>query len=110
MAIGGGIKRSSARRRISYPATLYNLDRSIICRCRIKDMSDTGARLSFEKTGGDAMNQVPQSFLLSLAESEEPLNVTLLVFRTCEKVWTRDSDMGVKFLKNGSRRRQPRVL
>lgn len=103
MAMEGGIRRGSRRRQLSYPATLYHLDRSVICRCRIRDMSDTGARLSFERTRGDAINQVPQSFLLSLAESEEPLNLALLVFRTCEKVWTRESEMGVRFVKNGNR-------
>lgn len=105
MVIGGGIKRGSARRPISYPATLYRLDRSVICVCRIKDMSDTGARLGFGKAGDDAMSQVPQSFLLALTESQEPLNDALLAFRICEKVWTRDGDMGVKFMKKGTRTR-----
>ncbi|HRF07269.1 MAG TPA: PilZ domain-containing protein [Xanthobacteraceae bacterium] len=100
----GEIRRGSKRRPISYPATLYNLDRSVICRCSIKDMSDTGARLNFRRAGIEAMNQVPQSFLLSLTESDEPLNEALLVFRTCEKVWVRESEMGVKFVKNGPKR------
>lgn len=102
MAMGSGTKRGSKRKPISYPATLYNLDRSVICRCRIKDMSDTGARLNFGKAG-KTMDRVPQSFLLSLTESEEPVSEAFLVFRTCEKVWTRDGDMGVKFVKNRAR-------
>lgn len=104
MAMRGEIRRGSKRKPISYPATLFTLDRSVICRCQIKDMSDTGARLSFRKAGSDAMNEVPNSFLLALTESEEPLNAALLVFRTCEKVWTRESEMGVKFLKDAARR------
>jgi hypothetical protein len=101
---GGGIKRVSRRMQISYPATLYNLDRSVICRCRIRDMSDTGARLNFGKAGSDVMSLVPQSFLLSLTESEELVNEALLVFRTCEKVWTRENEMGVKFLRSSARK------
>lgn len=109
MAIGSDPRRGSKRRRISYPATLYNLDRSVLCRCKIRDMSDTGARLTFGKESADAIQRVPQSFLLSLTESEDPINEAFLVFRICEKVWARDDEMGVKFLKNLDQRARKTV-
>jgi hypothetical protein len=92
-------KRGSERKRLSYPATIYRRDRSVLCGCTVLDMSDTGARLKLEKNALEANMEIPLEFYLSFTERAEVLRDELSVVRRCQAVWQKEDEVGVRFFK-----------
>jgi len=92
-------KRGSERKRLSYPATIYRRDRSVLCGCTVLDMSDTGARLKIERKEAEAGIEIPLEFYLSFTEREEVLREELSVVRRCQAVWQKEDEVGVRFFR-----------
>ena len=77
-------RRKSVRRSIGYGATIVAPDTSWTRKCRVIDISATGAKLALEEPG-----QLPKDFVLMLSERGPK--------RRCHVVWTADDQVGVEF-------------
>lgn len=78
-------RRKSVRRAIGYGATILASDGSWSRKCRIIDISQSGAKL-----GLDQPADLPQDFLLALSQRARPT-------RRCRVVWTANDQVGVQF-------------
>jgi hypothetical protein len=78
-------RRRSVRRTIGYGATIVAPDRAWTRKCRVLDISQSGAKLALEDLSG-----LPDDFLLMLSERGGPK-------RRCRLVWTTDDQIGVEF-------------
>jgi hypothetical protein len=78
-------RRKSVRRTIGYSATIVAPDGSWTRKCRVIDVSESGARIALEQAA-----ELPKDFVLSLAERGRPM-------RRCHLVWTADDQIGVEF-------------
>jgi hypothetical protein len=74
----------SARQRVLKSAKIIFSDRLSVLDCRISNLSEGGACLQIASTAS-----VPRTFALRLAGEPE---------RVCQKVWTRDGRIGVRFV------------
>jgi len=77
-------KRRSSRHRIFKAAKIGFHELHAAIDCVVRDISDTGARLSIESTIG-----VPEIFFLAINGAPP---------RKCQIVWRKPSQLGVKFL------------
>jgi len=78
-------RRKSVRRAIGYGATIFASDRSWFRKCRVIDISQTGAKLGLEQAA-----ELPQDFVLALSERSGPT-------RRCRVMWMADEQVGVEF-------------
>ncbi len=93
------VKRGSERKRMNYPATIYRKDRTVLCGCMVRDISETGAKLEIEVTEDFIASSVPREFFLSFTARKEVLSDSLDVVRCCQLVWSKKDEVGVKFLR-----------
>ncbi len=77
------------------PVTLMGTDGTWRRNCVLVDISDTGAKLQIE--GSPDVLRVKEFFML--------LSTTGLAFRRCELVWVEGSNVGIHFVRNGSRKK-----
>ncbi len=94
-------RRVSARKSFVFPATLYRVDLTKLCTCRLMDISETGARMRIDKEYLDLLADFPERFFMSLAASEDVLEKSMNVARPCEKVWQNDNEIGIRFAAKG---------
>jgi hypothetical protein len=78
-------RRKSVRRSIGYGATIVAPDASWTRKCRVIDISESGAKLALEEPG-----ELPKDFVLMLSERNGPT-------RRCHVVWATDEQIGVEF-------------
>ena len=78
-------RRKSVRRSIGYGATIVAPDASWTRKCRVIDVSETGAKLALEEP-----SELPNDFVLMLSERGGPT-------RRCHVVWATDDQLGVEF-------------
>lgn len=78
-------RRKSVRRAIGYGATIVAPDAAWTRKCRVLDISQSGARLALEQPG-----EIAKDFVLMLSENGGPK-------RRCHVVWTADGQVGVEF-------------
>jgi hypothetical protein len=78
-------RRKFVRRAIGYGATIFASDGSWSRKCRVIDISQSGAKL-----GLDQRSELPQNFVLALSERGGPT-------RRCRVMWTADEQVGVEF-------------
>jgi hypothetical protein len=78
-------RRKSVRRSIGYGATIVAPDASWTRKCRVIDISASGAKLALKEPG-----ELPKDFVLMLAERGGPK-------RRCQVVWAMDDEVGVAF-------------
>ncbi len=67
--------------------------------CTLEDVSDTGAKLTIE---GSVEGLQLREFLLLLSS-------TGLAYRRCELAWVNGDQVGVYFLKPGTKKKQPPI-
>jgi hypothetical protein len=80
-------RRKSVRRAIGYGATIVAADASWIRKCRVIDISESGAKLALEEPG-----ELPKDFVLMLSERGGPR-------RRCHVVWATGDQLGVAFAR-----------
>lgn len=97
-------RRNSHRKSFFFPATIYRQDRTILCGCKILDISETGARLKIDREFAEVTLDIPQLFLLSMTSRDDRLHDSLSVARRCEMVWQKEREIGVKFLDRAAPR------
>jgi hypothetical protein len=86
-----GEKRQGRRQPLAHADTIAHVDGGKrIADCVVRDVSAGGARLLVKDPGS-----LPRSFLLLISQSG---NVT----RRCEVVWTRQNQVGVRFVPRGT--------
>lgn len=90
-------RRNSQRKSFFFPATIYRQDRTILCGCKILDISETGARLKIDKEFAEVTLDIPPAFLLSMTARDDVLHESLSVARRCELVWQKEREVGVRF-------------
>jgi hypothetical protein len=78
-------RRRSVRRAIGYGATIVAPDGAWTRKCRVVDISQSGAKLALED-----LSELPRDFILMLSERGGPK-------RRCRVVWTESDQIGVKF-------------
>jgi PilZ domain len=78
-------RRKSVRRSIGYGATIVAPDASWTRKCRVIDVSDSGAKLALEEPG-----ELPKDFVLMLSARGGPK-------RRCHVVWEAGDQLGVEF-------------
>jgi hypothetical protein len=78
-------RRRSVRRAIGYGATIVAPDGAWTRKCRVVDISQSGAKLALEQSG-----ELPQDFVLMLSERGGPN-------RRCHVVWVTNEQVGVEF-------------
>ena len=78
-------RRKFVRRAIGYGATIFPLDGSWSLKCRIVDISQSGAKI-----GLDQPTELPREFLLMLSERGGPR-------RRCRVKWKTNDQVGVEF-------------
>ena len=78
-------RRKSVRRAIGYGATIVAPDASWTRKCRVIDISESGAKLALEEPG-----ELPRDFVLVLSERGGPK-------RRCHVVWQMGDELGVEF-------------
>jgi len=78
-------RRRSVRRAIGYAATIVAPDGAWTRKCRVVDISQTGAKLALEDSSG-----LPKDFVLMLSECGGPR-------RRCRVVWVFNDQIGVEF-------------
>ena len=78
-------RRKSVRRSIGYGASIVAPDASWTRKCRVIDISASGAKLALEEPG-----QLPKDFVLMLSERGGPT-------RRCHVVWETGDQLGVEF-------------
>ncbi|MGB9369665.1 MAG: PilZ domain-containing protein [Xanthobacteraceae bacterium] len=78
-------RRNSVRRAIGYGATIVAPDASWTRKCRVIDISASGAKLALEEPG-----ELPKDFVLMLSERNGPS-------RRCHVVWETGDQLGVEF-------------
>jgi hypothetical protein len=86
-------RRKSVRRSIGYGATIVAPDAAWTRKCRVLDVSESGAKLALEEPG-----ELPKDFVLMLSERGGPT-------RRCHVVWETGGELGVEFerpKKNGA--------
>jgi hypothetical protein len=80
------VRRRDIRKRVRLSGWMDLGDRVCIGLCRIRDISDGGARLRLDK--GDT---APARFVLRLTQDGS-------VGRICERMWSEGSEVGVRFV------------
>jgi len=80
------IRRRDIRKRVHLSGWMDLGDRVCIGLCRIKDISDGGARLRLDKD-----DTAPVRFVLRLTKDGS-------VGRICERMWSKGNEVGVKFV------------
>jgi PilZ domain-containing protein len=78
-------RRRAVRRSIGYGATIVAPDASWTRKCRVIDISESGAKLALEQPGG-----LPKDFVLMLSARSGPK-------RRCHVVWETGDELGVEF-------------
>jgi hypothetical protein len=78
-------RRKAIRRSIGYGATIVASDASWTRKCRVIDISASGAKLALEEPG-----ELPKDFVLMLSERAGPK-------RRCHVVWETGDQLGVEF-------------
>lgn len=78
-------RRKSVRRAIGYGATIVAPDASWTHKCRVIDISQSGAKLALDQPA-----ELPQDFVLMLSERSGPM-------RRCHLVWKTGGQVGVEF-------------
>ena len=78
-------RRRSVRRSIGYGVTIVAPDASWTRKCRVPDVSESGAKLALEEPG-----ELPKDFVLMLSERGGPR-------RRCHVVWETADELGVEF-------------
>jgi len=78
-------RRKFVRRAIGYAATIFAPDGSWSRKCRVIDISQTGAKLGFEEA-----SDLPPNFVLALSERGGPT-------RHCRLMWAANEQAGVEF-------------
>jgi hypothetical protein len=78
-------RRKAVRRVIGYGAKVVASDGSWNRDCRVLDVSQTGAKLAFEKA-----TELPEDFILVLSQQGNAM-------RRCRVVWAAGREMGVRF-------------
>jgi hypothetical protein len=68
----------------------------------MRDISDNGARLTFDGHRGSAIDEIPSEFILSISKSGN-------VYRRCKLVWRRNNELGVHFSLGASERQKRRL-
>lgn len=102
--------RVSKRKPVQRPARIHGPDRTPICACIVRDLSETGARLNFDRNGS-ALSKIPSEFILSFTPDELELLDGRSVTRKCRKVWSNENQLGAHFpdrdkmYRNGGRDR-----
>ena len=86
-ALGQRDKRRARRRDVIYPVMIESLTGDCNIPCLIQDISETGARLALRD-----LAEIPEEFLLRLAENRTPS-------RHCKLVWRDDLSVGVHFIE-----------
>jgi len=84
-AVMSSNRRRSVRRAIGYAATIVAPDGAWTRKCRVVDISQTGAKLALEDSSG-----LPKDFVLMLSECGGPR-------RRCRVVWVFNDQIGVEF-------------
>ena len=80
-------RRRAARQDMRWEALILNSDGSVVDRCVMVNISDTGARLILP-----SVENVPDCFELVLSRKGE-------VRRRCEVTWRREKSIGVRFVR-----------
>lgn len=80
----GTDKRQSPRMRRLKEARVVSLDGKMVITCKVRDVSQTGARL---KVGESFL--IPHSFLVTIPGE--------MIERPAERVWVRGDEVGIKF-------------
>ena len=78
-------RRKFVRRTIGYGATIFAPDGAWSRKCRVIDISQSGAKL-----GLDQADELPQDFVLLLSERGKPT-------RRCHVKWMAGDQVGVEF-------------
>ena len=78
-------RRRSVRRTLGYGATIIASDGAWARKCRVLDISQSGAKLALED-----LSAFPRDFILMLSERGGPQ-------RRCRLVWSTDDEIGVEF-------------
>jgi hypothetical protein len=78
-------RRKSVRRGIGYVASIVAPDAAWTRKCRVIDISSTGAKVALEEPG-----ELPKDFILMLSERGGPQ-------RRCHVVWKTGEQLGVEF-------------
>ncbi|MEJ0075183.1 MAG: PilZ domain-containing protein [Alphaproteobacteria bacterium] len=78
-------RRKSVRRAIGYGAAIVAPDGAWTRKCRVVDISESGAKLALEEPG-----ELPKAFVLMLSERGGPK-------RRCHVVWETGEQLGVEF-------------
>ncbi len=78
-------KRKSPRRKINVPVFLYTTDGWPLGECKMRDVSESGARLALLPS-----DPLPDDLLLSLSRDGR-------VRRHCSLVWRNEEEIGVRF-------------
>ena len=82
--------RRHKRTNLHYPAWVMAEADSPPCNCMLWDVSDTGGRLTIEKT-----SDIPELFVLVFSkDGDHP--------RKCHTVWRNELELGFKFLDQGA--------
>jgi hypothetical protein len=81
----GQERRKSPRRSLKREAAIYDPAGTLICACRVGDMSHTGGRLIVAEPAA-----LPDKFLLLLAKTGS-------VRRHCQVKWRNSEEIGVQF-------------
>jgi hypothetical protein len=79
-------KRRAPRKKINTIAFLYTAEGWPLGECRIKDISTGGARLAHALA-----DEIPAEFFISFSRDGK-------VRRRCEVRWSKDKELGVRFL------------
>jgi PilZ domain len=74
---------------LGYPARIMGTDATWYRQCLVDDISETGARMSFN---GSVEGLPLKEFFLVLSERGT-------AYRLCEMIWLKGETMGVRFLK-----------
>jgi hypothetical protein len=85
----GAEKRRSRRRALHFPAWV-SLETGELIPCRIGDVADRGARLTFGDDADPAA--IPDAFVLLFSPGGQPR-------RFCHVAWREDDQIGVKFVQ-----------
>jgi len=90
-------QRKCKRKPVLRPAKIYRPDRSLVCGCIVRDLSEAGARLDLARSGDSKLAEIPEQFILSFTPEEDELNQNRSVTRNCKRVWNRENELGAFF-------------
>jgi hypothetical protein len=84
-------KRSERRQDLTWDSFIMSPDGSVVCECRMLNVSASGAKLALREP-----TDTPEEFVLMLSRNGA-------VQRRCKVVRRADKELGVKFVQSGAR-------